>query len=66
MSTQKALVKSIQGMIFLNTAKGTTTINGYDFKSDETEFTDTSTVDTSRFEPFTFAVFKEYEDTTAR
>lgn len=53
-------------MIFLNTAKGTATLDGYDFKSDEPEFTDTSTVDTSRFEPFMFAVFKEYEDTTTR
>lgn len=53
-------------MIFINTAKGTTTLDGYDFKSDESEFTDTSTVDTSRFEPFTFAVFKECEDTTTR
>lgn len=57
---------NIQGMIFLNTAKGTTMLDGYDFKSDEPEFTDTSTVDTSRFEPFMFAVFKEYEDTTTR
>lgn len=57
---------NIQGMIFLNTAKGTTALDGYDFESDEPEFTDTSTVDTSIFEPFTFAVFKEYEDTTIR
>ena len=60
------LVMNIRGMIFINTAKGTTTLDGYDFKSDESEFTDTSTVDTSRFEPFTFAVFKECEDTTTR